>query len=174
MYENEQEIWKVIKEFPQYKVSNFGQIMSYKNPNKPIILKGQITKKGYRSVHLRDENGHSYSKQVHRLVLENFSPREDMQQLEVNHIDENKLNNNLTNLEWMTHLENMRYGTCSLRGHLNQQDQILCVETNMIYNSMKEASEQTGVNYGNISTACKNGNSAGGFHWKNLTKKRWN
>lgn len=167
----EEEIWKTIIDFPQYQVSNFGRVMSYKNPKKPILMKGRITK-GYKYIHLRDINGKGYSKQLHRLVLETFCPVENMKNLEVNHIDENKLNNNLENLEWLTHEQNVAYGTGRIRAHISQSDQILCVETGIIYNSMREASEQTGTNYGNLSRACKTGRLCNGFHWENLTNKR--
>ena len=170
--EQEQEIWKYIENFPQYQVSNLGRILSLKNPKKPKILKGRITKKGYHQVHLHDINGKSYSKQVHRLVLETFSPKVDMKLLEVNHKDENKLNNNLSNLEWVTHTENVNYGTYSQRKSASQSDTIYCIETQKYYSSMRQASEETGVDYGNISLACSSGRTAGGYHWKNLTNKR--
>lgn len=170
--EQQNEIWKYIKDFPQYQVSNLGRILSLKNPKSPKILKGQITKKGYHQVHLRDLNGKNYSKQVHRLVLETFLPCPNMNILEVNHKDENKLNNNLSNLEWITHMENVRYGTCSQRSGASQSDTIYCVETQKYYSSMRQASEETGINYGNISSACSSGRTAGGYHWKNLTNKR--
>ena len=54
--EQQNEIWKYIENFPQYQVSNLGRILSLKNPKNPKILKGQITKKGYHQVHLRDLN----------------------------------------------------------------------------------------------------------------------
>ena len=170
---NETEIWITIKDFPQYKISNFGNVMSYKNPLKPTLLKGQITKKGYKNYHLRDKNGNSYTKQAHRLVLENFLPCENMEQLDVNHKDENKLNNHLENLEWLTHKENVNYKTGHARAVQTQQDSILCVETGIIYNSLKEASEKCQLNYGNLSTASHNPDkTCGGYHWVNLTNKK--
>ena len=167
------EIWKTIKDFPQYQISNFGNVMSYKNPLKPKLLKGQITKKGYKNYHLRDKNGKSYSKQAHRLVLENFLPCNNMSELDVNHKDENKLNNHLDNLEWLTHKENVNYKTGHTRAAQSQQDTILCIETGIIYNSLKEAAEQCKLNYYNLSTASHNPNkTCGGYHWINLTNKK--
>ena len=43
--------------------------------------------------------------------METFNPVENMENLDVNHIDENKENNDLTNLEWLTHKDNVNYGT---------------------------------------------------------------
>ena len=70
---------------------------------KPIVLKGTITRKGYRSVEL-DGKAH----QVHRLVAKCFLHNEDNKP-QVNHKDGNKLNNSVGNLEWCTNEENMRH-----------------------------------------------------------------
>lgn len=168
-----EEIWKTIEAFPQYKVSNLGRVISYKNPKKPVVLKGYLSKKGYQNYHLRDINGKGYLRQAHRLVLETFSPVVGMELLEVNHKDENKLNNCLDNLEWTTHTQNVNYGTGIERSHRPQKDRILCVETGMVYESMGEVAKLFNINYGNLSMACKTGRICGDYHWKNLTKKRW-
>ena len=66
-------------------------------------------KDGYLKVRLIsvDNRRHTYS--VHRLVLMNFSPVENMDILQVNHIDGNKENNSLSNLEWVTCSENIKH-----------------------------------------------------------------
>ena len=87
-----------------YSVSNFGEI---RNDSTKTLLKGYISNNGYQMVHLRQRIDKICS--VHRLVLKAFSPCEEMDELQVNHIDGNKLNNNLNNLEWSTALENMRH-----------------------------------------------------------------
>lgn len=166
-----QEIWKDIEGFDGYQVSNLGNIKSLKRPNNPIIMKQQINK-GYNLVHLTANDGTRKQCQVHRLVLKTFNPQVNMENLEVNHIDENKQNNCLDNLEWVSHTENVNHGSAIERSHLPQRDQILCVETGVIYNSMREAAEKTNTNYGNLSTACKTGRICNGYHWENLTRKR--
>lgn len=94
-----QEVWKDIKGCEGfYQVSNLGRI---KNKNK--ILKGWITKYGYKRVSLKNKR---YL--VHRLVAEAFldHPKNLTQ---VNHKDGNKLNNCVSNLEWCTPSENMQH-----------------------------------------------------------------
>lgn len=167
-----QEIWKDIEGFNGYQVSNLGNIKSIKRPNYPIIMKQQ-TNKGYKMVHITANDGTRKLCQVHRLVLKTFCPCENMDLLEVNHIDEDKTNNCLENLEWISHQDNVNYGTGHIRAIEPQKDQILCVETGIVYNSMREASELTNTNYGNLSTACKTGRMCNGYHWKNLTQKRY-
>lgn len=70
---------------------------------KPKILKGTLTKKGYRTVEL-DGKAHT----VHRLVALVFIPNL-LKKEQINHKDGNKLNNNVENLEWCTNEENMRH-----------------------------------------------------------------
>lgn len=80
-------------------------------------------KNGYMKVRLSSKdlpNGKQHAYSVHRLVLENFRPVENMENLQVNHIDGNKSNNSLSNLEWTTCEENIRYAIDNnLRAQVN-------------------------------------------------------
>ena len=79
----------------------------YSGKTKKILSK-RLDKDGYEKVRLVSEDGrHTYS--VHRLILENFQPVEGMENLQVNHIDGDKTNNNLSNLEWCTSSENNKH-----------------------------------------------------------------
>lgn len=75
------------------------------------FLSQQLDKYGYKKVALCStdlkKGRHRYS--VHRLVLENFNPVPNMDNLYVNHIDGDKTNNNLSNLEWTTPKENIKH-----------------------------------------------------------------
>ena len=100
-----------------YYVTEDGQIWSQKT-NK--YLSQHKDKDGYLKVRLvsKDDKRHAYS--VHRLVLENFYPTAGMNNLQVNHIDGNKENNSLSNLEWMTCLENIHHAMDNnLRAKIN-------------------------------------------------------
>ena len=63
-------------------------------------LSYQLDKDGYAKVQLSSTDGKRHRYSVHRLILENFQPVENMDKLQINHIDDNKLNNKLENLEW--------------------------------------------------------------------------
>lgn len=96
------EIWKDIKGYEGlYQVSNLGKVKSLK---KNIILKPYIEKKGYLRIDL-NKNGKSKHYLIHRLVAEAFIPN-PLNKLQINHIDCNKQNNCINNLEWSTNLEN--------------------------------------------------------------------
>ena len=85
-----------------YKVSNLGNVYSLLS-NK--ILSPSKNHGGYLSVQLSKDNNIN-RKYIHRLVALAFlgDPPEDKQQ--INHKDENKENNNVSNLEWISHIEN--------------------------------------------------------------------
>lgn len=89
-----------------YYVTDDGRVWSERTQK---YLSPQYDKNGYVKVQMRsiDNKSHRYS--VHRLVLENFKPVQDMEKLQVNHKDGNKLNNNLNNLEWTTCKENIAH-----------------------------------------------------------------
>lgn len=98
-----EEIWKDILDYEDlYQVSNLGQIQSKLNLK---VLKPAIDRYGYTKVGLT-KNGKTKSFKVHRLVAIAFLPNPDNKE-QVNHKDHNKLNNNVENLEWVSHRENM-------------------------------------------------------------------
>jgi hypothetical protein len=114
----QKEIWKEIPLFEgYYEASNLGQIRRMKNATiykdgrianfSQTILKPSICKKGYAKVYL-SKNSKKYSIRVHQLIARTFIANPE-NKATVNHIDLNKLNNTVENLEWATNLENMRH-----------------------------------------------------------------
>ena len=97
------EEWRSIKDYEgYYEVSNKGRVRS-----KYRILKPQLQANGYYSVRL-SKNNIVQMKRVHRLVAETFIAN-PCNRNQVNHIDGNKLNNNVENLEWVTPSENTQH-----------------------------------------------------------------
>lgn len=95
------EHYKTIPGYRQkYTVSNHGNVVSSRGPMKP-----DVNRSGYYRVRLY-KKGKPKRYMIHRLVLRLFKPVKGWQDLEVNHIDGDKTNNRLDNLEWMTRSEN--------------------------------------------------------------------
>lgn len=94
-----------IKDYPNYSVNHYGEVFNNKTGRKlkPLI------KKGYCGVYLYGE-GHRKFCLVHRLVAKTFISNPNNYP-EINHKDENPLNNNIDNLEWCTRKYNCNYGT---------------------------------------------------------------
>jgi hypothetical protein len=108
------EIWKAVDGYEGlYEVSNLGRVksMRYANSNSsnPRVLKSPITKGGYPHVGLY-KNKKPITRNVHCLVASAFIPNPNNYPT-INHIDEDKTNNNVDNLEWCTQEENNNHGT---------------------------------------------------------------
>jgi hypothetical protein len=101
------ENWKTIKDYENYQISNLGNVKSlnYNKSNKEKLLKIRLLKSGYCRVYLC-KNGKARDFYIHRLVAINFLLKKD-KDIQVNHIDGNKSNNNIKNLEWCSQSENM-------------------------------------------------------------------
>lgn len=119
------EIWKTIDEYEFYMVSNLGNVKSIERTvphpraksgvsiKREHLLKPNITHKGYLTVKLYNGNK-AKSVVIHRLVAKAFIPN-PYNLPQVNHIDENKTNNCVENLEWCTNDYNAHYGTAIKR-----------------------------------------------------------
>ena len=161
------EEWRTINDSPDYEVSDTGRVRSSKG-KAARYLKLTTDKYGYLHVVLsQNDKGKTYT--IHRLVLAAFIGQRP-KGMEANHIDGDKCNNKLDNLEWITSSGNMihayRNGLKTPPYKAVQQLTLGGVLVR-IYKSLLEASRQTGVNHGNISSCCLGKlKSAGGFVWR--------
>jgi hypothetical protein len=167
------EIWKDIKGYEGiYQISTFGRVKSlnrvqyFNHPvtgtrhikkSKEFIMNNSVCK-GYNFIRLsKDSVIKSY--RLCRLVAINFIPNLENKP-QVNHIDGNKKNDNLNNLEWVTKSENMIHA--SQNGLLNttnrKRTKVLCKTNNITYSSIKEYAKFKGVDNSTISRALSNGN----------------
>lgn len=168
---------RVIADFPDYTVNELGNVYG-KNGDE---LKHDITHDGYHRVTLYS-NGKSKHYPIHRLVAETYIPN-PYNKPTVNHIDGNKSNNSVGNLEWCTRSENSQhaYDNDLHRCHFTKEDRfrggqtraeatrrsVKVIETGVIYASTHECARKNGLVHGNIS-ACCNGNrkSHRGLHFE--------
>jgi hypothetical protein len=105
------EVWKPIKQFPAYAISNMGRVKRITPaPGTWIgkILNPILTPGGYHIIGLRNGNGSKIRIPLHRIVLESFV-RKRPKGKECNHKDGNKTNNYVGNLEWVTPKENAEH-----------------------------------------------------------------
>ena len=167
----QKEIWKPAFGFESlYVVSNLGNIQSTTRYKKALKL--YEDKDGYLYVKLYKNKKPNHIL-VHRIVAKTFIPN-PLNKAAVNHIDFNKKNNCVDNLEWVTHKENILWSHSNHRYHkkgktVYQYD----INNNFIkkWNSIKEASEALNIQISNISYCCSNKRkTAGNFIWK-LSKK---
>lgn len=157
------EIWKETPLNKNIYVSNLGNIKS----NKRIHF---FELGGYKSVQIFNKNYY-----IHRLVAQAFIPNPENKPC-VNHIDGNKKNNNVNNLEWCTYSENNRHAyqtglkkpNIKTSKHknvcmLNDDKEIICIFPKMKYVD-KIFDRRLSPN---INRAIKNGQKCNGYYWEN-------
>lgn len=153
-----EEVWKTIPDLPRYDISNRGRL---RNTNTGKILKTRISRLGYEAVTI-SYNKVKYFRSIHRLVAQSFIPN-PQNKPEVNHIDENKLNNDITNLEWVTRKENVNHGTWIERKITANQKPIYAFKDGVgaEFTSAKQFATQYDVNPTNVTQALKRLNKDG-------------
>lgn len=160
------EEWKPCPDFEtKYLISNYGNIKSigsYNTCKKKGFLH-QYKKKGrngYMQVCLYDKNK-TLTVEVHILVAKAFLPNPNNFPM-VNHIDEDKTNNKVTNLEWCTNKYNIRYSIGKKVCQYDKTTRKFIKE----WECISEASNTLHIPVTNISKCCKGSRqTAGGFIW---------
>lgn len=157
------EIWKEIKGYPRYDVSNMGRVRSWcRRGEAPKILRLRENNKGYFYILLRDHEQKKKHFLIARLVLKAFVLNPE-NKATANHIDEDKSNNCTSNLEWMTVKENVNHGTgvarrtkTQLNGKLSMPVLQLTLSGQIVrsWPSTKEAG-RNGFDQGHISAICR-------------------
>lgn len=166
-YVNEQKYCKpkgkAIPNYDNYLITKDGNIFS-KRSNKYLKLRNMSS--GYLSIGL-SKNGDKKDFYVHRLVAKTYieNPNEYK---EVNHIDSNKQNNNIDNLEWCTSSKNMIHHVAQSKNLFKRKIIQLSMEGEIInqFNSIKDASTETRIDKSSIVRVCKNKQKhAGNYLW---------
>lgn len=154
------EIWKDIEGYEGlYQVSNLGRVKRLKGTymSTERILKPRGNNTGYLQVHLCKNSKSKFDK-VHRLVAQAFIPNPENKP-QVNHIDENKTNNMVSNLEWVTVKENNNHGTRIERAIISNQKKVKAIDiANGEYNyyeSIKACGRELGIDPSSITKQLK-------------------
>lgn len=167
LYYNTMEEWKNVLGYEGlYQASNYGRIKRLNSPDKrghilqERILRNVDNGKGYKTVVLHKDKATRFY--VHILVYEAFNGPipEGMQ---VNHIDEDKSNNRLENLNLLNRVQNNNWGTKNERMLQNRKGKNAAKKVEQysldgkcvsVYKSVREAARHTGFNNANISACC--------------------
>ena len=171
----EKEIWRNIKDYPDYQVSNMGRVKSLKF-GKEKILKNNKVSSGYLQVNL-SKDGKQKTYYIHRLVATAFITNPNNLS-EVNHKNEDKTDNRVENLEWCNSKYNLNYGTRTERITIANSIPILQFmkdgEFIKKWDSTAQVERELCFNKGNISKCCKGKlKSAYGFKWRYHQKSLW-
>ena len=139
------EEWVTVKHFNKNEASSNGNIRNSKTGR---ILKNKKNHNGNDICTLRDNHSIQRSVRVHRIIADSFYDGEH-DGLDVNHIDGNKSNNNISNLEFCTRKENiahsLRNGLSRTNDYGKRRIKVHVLENDTIYNSINECGRCLGI-----------------------------
>ena len=155
-----EEEWRSCKDFYPYEISNTGKV---RNRRSGRIMKTFINTNSYEAVNLQ-KDGQNKVRPIHRLIAEAFIDG-DHTGLDVNHIDGNKRNNDLSNLEFCTRQENTIHGFRMGLNWSHKRKKVRIIETDEVFDSITECAQHLGVDRTSVG-ACVNGSSktCRGYH----------
>lgn len=162
----DEELWRDWPQDPRIKVSNKGRVVSYKRGS-GYPLKVSHSTCGYQRVHAV----HSSPQYVHRLVAETWLDNPNHYS-DVNHINGDKTDNRMENLEWTSHSQNLRHafrnGLLKVKGI-----PIRIVETDEVFESIAECARQIAGNRTAIGH-CLDGRQSThrGYHFEYVKEQR--
>lgn len=177
LYHDEE--WRDVPEYEGlYQASNYGRIRSLDNIQHVVFKGKSISKRkygkvikpgkhrgGYSMVWL-SKNGIVKAYTVHRLIADAFLPNPDGLP-EINHIDGDKKNNAITNLEWVSRSENLNHAYKQLGRKNGNERKVVCIETGVAYKSIQQAAAEYGITGGAIQQVLNGrNNTAKGMHWR--------
>ena len=132
-----------------YAITEDGKVWGYRHQG---FMAQRKNRGGYLYTSLR-KNGKRVSYEVHRLVAKAYIPNPGNLP-QVNHKDEDKANNHVDNLEWVTCKENANHGTRTARMAGTQSKAVYCVELDKVFPSAKVAAQLLGIGACCISQTC--------------------
>lgn len=144
------ERWKRIIKYPNFFISSKGRLW---NINTRFILMGNPDKDGYPRKTFKKYGEKDENIRIHKLVATHFIPNPDGLET-IDHIDGNKKNNNVTNLQWMSRGDNVRKSVLG-KPKKSERKKIMCLETGIVYNNAAEAAIDTGHYANSILYCCK-------------------
>ena len=168
------EEWKNIDGWEgRYQISSMGRVRTnnYKRTGKVKIMNGVTDIRGYKNIAFREGGAGSKQKHfmVHRLVAKAFIPNPNNKPF-VNHLNGNRSDNRVENLEWCTKEENEIHKIYVLKkpsGAMIPPKPVRCIETGETYRSVTSAAKALGVRQGAISFALTGEHHTScGYHWE--------
>lgn len=160
------ELWRPIDGHEGYYVSSKGRVWS--EYSKRLLHPTKNSRDGYMSVMFRTHK----RCRLGRLVAQAFIPN-PRNLPEVNHIDCDRSNDNVENLEWCNRKYNMNYGDRAYKYGISRGVPVAQINKDTdeiinIFHSAREAARKLGLRSGNISRACNHGGTIGGYKWKKI------